>query len=107
MAVERERASAGKAKVSNKIGDQGVQVIIKALTPFEARDKTLPCNSSKQFFGHAWVNTALNSTGYVGIPFANWQFGGNKNLNGVLSQYVPKTRQIKYVTGKETKMFEN
>ena len=91
------------AKVSNKTADLVGSAIIDALTPFEARVKTLTYDNGKEFCGHAKIDEALGSTGY----FASWERGSNENFNGLLRQYVPKKRQMTSITDEEIKMIEN
>ena len=105
--VERKSGYAVMAKVSNKTADLVGQAIIKALTPFEVRVKTLTYDNGKEFCGHALVHEALNSTGYFARPFASWERGNNESFNGLLRQYVPKKRPMKYINDEEIKMIEN
>lgn len=105
--VERKSGFAVMAKVSNKTADLVGSAIIDALTPFEARVKTLTYDNGKEFCGHAKIDAALGSTGYFARPFASWERGSNENFNGLLRQYVPKKRQMTSITDEEIKMIEN
>ena len=105
--VERKSGFAVMAKVSNKTADLVGSAIIDALTPFEARVKTLTYDNGKEFCGHAKIDAALGSTGYFARPFASWERGSNENFNGLLRQYVPKKRQMTSITEEEIKMIEN
>ena len=105
--VERKSGFAVMAKVSNKTADLVGSAIIDALTPFEARVKTLTYDNGKEFCGHAKIDAALGSTGYFARPFASWERGSNENFNGLLRQYVPKKRQMANITDEEIKMIEN
>ena len=105
--VERKSGFAVMAKVSNKTADLVGSAIIDALTPFEARVKTLTYDNGKEFCGHAKIDEALGSTGYFARPFASWERGSNENFNGLLRQYVPKKRNMANITDEEIKMIEN
>jgi len=105
--VERKSGFAVMAKVSNKTADLVGSAIIDALTPFEARVKTLTYDNGKEFCGHAKIDEALGSTGYFARPFASWERGSNENFNGLLRQYVPKKRQMTSITDEEIKIIEN
>ena len=61
-----------------------------------------PCGHSQ-----AKIDEALGSTGYFARPFASWERGSNENFNGLLRQYVPKTRSMNDITDEEIKMIEN
>ena len=76
--VERKSGYAVMAKVSNKTVDLVSQAIIKALTPFEARVKTLTYDNGKEFSGHTTIDEALGITGYFTRPFASWQRGSTR-----------------------------
>ena len=84
--VERKRGYTVIAKVSNKTADLVGQAIIKAITPFQSKVKTLTYDNGKEFRGHALIDEALNSTGYFARPFASWERGTNGNFNGLLRQ---------------------
>jgi IS30 family transposase len=105
--VERKSGYAVMTKVSNKTADLVSQAIIKALTPFEARVKTLAYDNGKEFCGHALIDEALKSTGYFARPFASWERGTNENFNGLLRQYVPKKRPMKTISDEEIQIIEN
>ena len=105
--VERKSGYAVMAKVSKKTADLVGQAIIKALTPFEARVKTLTYDNGKEFCGHALIDEALKSTGYFARPFASWERGTNENFNGLLRQYAPKKRPMKEINDQEIKMIED
>jgi len=91
------------AKVSNKAAELVGQAIIEALRPFDARATTLTYDIGKGFCRHALIDEALKSTGYFARPFANTEFrsyvdlGFCQSFNGLLRQYVPKTRPIKSI----------
>jgi IS30 family transposase len=105
--VKRKSGFAVMAKVPNKTADFVCSAIIDALTPFEARVKTLTYDNGKEFCGHAKIDEALGSMGYFASPYASWERGSNENFNGLLRQYVPKKRQMTSITDKEIKMIEN
>ena len=105
--VERTSGYAVMAKVSNNTADLVGQAIIKALTPFEARVKTLTYDNGKEFCEHALIDEALKSTGYFARPFASWERGTNESFNGLLRQYFPKKRPMKSNSDEEIIMIEN
>jgi len=105
--VERKSGYAVMTKDSNKTADLVSRAIIKALTPFEARGKTLAYDNGKEFYGHALIDEALKSTGYFARPFESWVRGSNENFNGLLRQYMLKKRPMKNINDEEIKMIEN
>jgi IS30 family transposase len=77
--------------------------IIQALTPFEARVKSLTYDNGKEFCGHALISEALKSTDYFASLFASLERGGKENMNSLLRQYVPKKRPRKTLTTRKIK----
>jgi IS30 family transposase len=73
--------------------------------PKQASELAVEC--SEQSRNAYTVAPALNSTGYFARPFASWERGSDENFNGLLRQYVPKKRPIKYINDEEIKMIEN
>ena len=49
---------------------------------------------------------ALGSTDYFADPYSSWQRGSNENLNGLIRQYIPKSRPLATVTDAELAKIE-
>jgi IS30 family transposase len=105
--VERKSGYALISKVSNKTAEQVRDAIIKDLTPYQIKVKTITFDNGKEFAEHARIDQSLKSTTYFADPFASWQRGSNENFNGLLRQYIPKKRPLSTVTEAELKMIEN
>jgi len=78
--------------------------IVQSLVPFKARVCTLTFGNGLEFARHREIDDALNSTSYVAEPYASWQRGTNENTNGLVRQYLPKSRPFHTVTDKELAM---
>ncbi len=104
--VERKSGYAVMAKVSNKTSELVGSAIVVKLKPMAARVKMQTFDNGKEFAGHAHIDQQLQSTAYFARPFASWERGSNENLNGLLRQYVPKTRAIYIVTDEEIRMIK-
>ena len=78
--------------------------IVQSLVPFKARVCTLTFDNGLEFAQHREIDNALNSTSYVAEPYASWQRGTNENTNGLVRQYLPKSRPFHTVTDKELAM---
>ena len=63
-------------------------------------------DNGKEFAEHARIDKAVGSTGYFADPFASWQRGSNENLNGLIRQYIPKSRPLSSVTDSELASIE-
>lgn len=71
------------------------------------RVKTLTYDNGKEPTGHSLNDQELNSTTYFPRPFASWDRGSNENLNGLLSQYIPKKRVLSTFTDEEIRIIQN
>ena len=104
--VERKSGYAVLAKVENKTADLVSTAIIKRLMPISERVQTLTFDNGKEFANHASIDKALGSTTYFADPYSSWQRGSNENLNGLIRQYIPKSRPLSTVTDDELAKIE-
>jgi len=85
-------------KVSKKTLQLVRSAIIKGLKPISDKVKTITFDNGREFSDHAKIDEALDSVSYFADRFSNWQRGLNENLNGLVRQYIPKTRPLSTVT---------
>ena len=104
--MERKSGYAVLAKVENKTADLVSTAIIKRLMPISERVQTLTYDNGKEFANHASIDKALGSTTYFADPYSSWQRGSNENLNGLIRQYIPKSRPLSTVTDDELAKIE-
>jgi len=104
--VERKSGYAVLAKVENKTAALVSTAIIKRLKPISKRVQTLTYDNGKEFADHATTDRALGSTAYFADPYSSWQRGSNENLNGLVRQYIPKSRPLSTVTDAELEKIE-
>jgi transposase, IS30 family len=104
--VERKSGYAVLAKVENKTSDQVSTAIIKRLKPIARWVQTLTYDNGKEFADHAVIDKVLGSTAYFADPYSSWQRGSNENLNGLIRQYIPKSRPLATVTDAELAKIE-
>lgn len=62
---------------------------------------SLTFDNGKEFAGHQEITRALKMDCYFAHPYASWERGTNENTNGLLRQYLPKTRTLKDLSTKE------
>ena len=104
--VERKSGYAVLAKVENKTAALVSSAIIERLKPISKRVQTLTYDNGKEFADHATIDRALGSTAYFADPYSSWQRGSNENLNGLVRQYIPKSRPLSTVTDAELEKIE-
>jgi len=104
--VERKSGYAVLAKVEKKTADLVSAAIIKRLKPICNGVQTLTYDNGKEFADHAAIDKALGSTTYFADPYSSWQRGSNENLNGLIRQYIPKSRNLSTVTDTELAKIE-
>jgi len=63
--------------------------------------KSITFDNGKEFSGHQKVSLALNTDCYFAHPYASWERGTNENTNGLIRQYLPKSRNLKNVCVEE------
>lgn len=63
--------------------------------------KTLTLDNGKEFAKHAKIKNRTNADVYFAHPYSSWERGTNENTNGLIRQYLPKTRRLDNVTEHE------
>jgi IS30 family transposase len=99
--VERKSGYTVLAKVRNKTAELVSSAIIRRLEPISLRVQTLTYDNGKEFADHAVIDQALGSKAYFADPYSSWQRGSNENLNGLIRQYIPKSRPLSTVSDAE------
>ena len=104
--VERKSGYAVLAKVENKTADLVSNAIINRLKSLATKVRTLTYDNGKEFADHASIDQALGSISYFADPYSSWQRGSNENLNGLIRQYIPKSRPLSTVSDAELAKIE-
>jgi len=105
--VERKSGYAVLAKVRRKTADRVSTAIITSLKPIAAMVETLTYDNGKEFAEHSATDKALGSVAYFADPYSSWQRGSNENLNGLVRQFIPKSRPLSTVSDKELAMIQD
>lgn len=105
--VERKSGYAVLAKVPRKTADRVSTAIITSLKPIAAIVKTLTYDNGKEFADHSATDKALASVAYFADPYSSWQRGSNENLNGLVRQFIPKSRPLSTVSDEELAMIQD
>jgi IS30 family transposase len=102
--VERKSGFCLLAHVPRKTSEAVKDAIVRSLLPFKDRVKTLTFDNGLEFARHGAIDQALEATSYFADPYASWQRGSNENTNGLVRQYLPKSRPFDTVTDEELAM---
>jgi len=87
-------------KVGSKQAELVAQTIIQLLK-WVKHLKTITADNGKEFSNHLQISRHLGVDIYFAHPYASWERGTNENTNGLIRQYLPKSRNLTTVTTKE------
>lgn len=90
-------------RVVSKQADKVADVIIQLLQWVRHRF-TITADNGKEFTNHMQINRHLNIDVFYAHPYSSWERGTNENTNGLIRQYLPKSRNLKTVTAHEELM---
>jgi len=63
--------------------------------------KTITFDNGKEFAGHEQIAAALGVDCFFAHPYSSWERGTNENTNGLIRQYLPKSRNLNTVPAEE------
>jgi len=106
-AVERKSRLLRIGKLPGKSARAMRQAFRRRLGPMAEAVRTITFDNGKEFSHHRLIGEDLNSLTYFADPYASWQRGTNENTNGLIRQYLPKSRNLETLTGGEIRMIEN
>ena len=101
--VERKSLFTLSCKVTCKTAAVVSEAIIKLLTPYRDKVKTLTFDNGSEFCHHEKIANALSAKTYFAHPYSSWERGINENTNGLLRQFFPKGTNFAQVSVKEIK----
>jgi len=90
-------------KVFSKQAEVVAQAVIDLLSWVEHL-KTITADNGKEFTNHLHISQHLNVDIFFAHPYSSWERGTNENTNGLIRQYLPKSRNLTTVTAQEELM---
>jgi len=99
--VERKSIYTLLKKVERKKADLVADAEIRLLSPFKDRVHTITKDNGLEFADHQRVAVKLKADVFFAHPYASWERGLNENTNGLVRQYIPKSRRFDTVTDDE------
>jgi len=88
-------------KVDSKNATGVMEKIIELLMPFKQLVRTITSDNGKEFAYHKQIANQLHSKFYFAHPYHSWERGTNENMNGLLRQYLPRSKDFTEVTEDE------
>jgi IS30 family transposase len=96
--VERKMKFTVSAQVMSKSAADVTEATIRLLRPYKELVHIMTADNGKEFAYHEKISKALDAKVYFANPCSSWERGLNKNTNGLLRQYFPKSTDFKLVT---------
>ena len=75
--------------------------VIKKMTLFKEKCKTITYDSGREFTDHQRMADALGSDIYFAHPYSSWERGTNENTNGLIRQFFPKKMSLLNIDSKQ------
>jgi len=99
--VERKSTYTLLGKVERKKANLVADMEIHLLSPVKDRVHTITKDNGLEFCDHARVAKEIEADIFFAHPYASWERGLNENTNGLVRQYIPKSRCFDTVTDDE------
>ena len=75
--------------------------IVEGMSPYQNQIHTITYDNGLEFSQHQSIAQNLSANIYFAHPYSSWERGLNENTNGLIRQYLPKSRPLNNVTQKE------
>ena len=105
--AERKSRLVLLGKVERRTAEQVSQAVIDLLEPVSDCVQTITGDNGKEFAAHERIARELEADFFFAHPYSAWERGTNENLNGLVRQYVPKNRDLSFVTDEDLLHIEN
>ena len=105
--TERKSRFSLLAKVEQRTAEQVREAMISLLQPVADHLHTLTADNGKEFAEHERIAAELHADFFFAHPYAAWERGANENMNGLVRQYIPKSRDLSSVSNKDLSYIMN
>ncbi len=108
MVTINDRASGmlKRKKVATKQASEGSDTSNELLEEWSPFLHTITSDNGKEFAWHQQVAKTLSIDYYFAHPYHSWERGSNENLNGLISQYIPKKSDFSMLKEQQIKDVE-
>jgi IS30 family transposase len=100
--TERKSRLALIGKVEQRTAQAVLEIIVTLLR--QRKVDSLTSDNGKEFAQHERIAEQLGLAYYFAHPNAAWERGSNENMNGLLRQYFPKTRDFTTIQDDEIEL---
>lgn len=87
-------------RVASKAAEHVTRAVLDLLSGVTHRE-TITADNGREFAAHQTIAAGLNIDFYFAHPYASWERGTNENTNGLIRQYLPKSRDLSTLTTQE------
>lgn len=99
---ERKGMLARTHKIDNKTAEETSQAIKQTMESVpEGWQNSITYDNGKEGVGHTEIRDTYRIQTYFCDPYASWQKGGVKNLNGIIRRYLPKHTDMSKITNEQ------
>jgi len=96
--VERKSGLTLLGKLGRKTAEMVQDTATRLLDPYRDLVHTITNDNGKEFAAHQAIAKALDCDVYFAHPYSSWERGTNENTNGLIRQYIPKSRDFTTIT---------
>jgi len=104
--VERKSRFVRLKRVASRRARPVTHALLATLAPLAGLVRSLTFDRGSEFAEYALIESALAATTYFADPYCAWQRGSNENTNGLLRQYIPRSRDMATLTDAEVDRIE-
>lgn len=83
-----------KARTVDELNSGAKRVIKRSTKPL----RTMTADNGTEFHGYEQIEKTTDVKFYFANPYHSWERGTNENTNGLIRQYLPKNKSMRYIT---------
>jgi IS30 family transposase len=96
--VDRKSGLTRLAKLKARTTDELIAGTIRIIRRSRKRFRTMTADNGTEFHAYDQVEKNTGVKFYFANPYHSWERGTNENTNGLIRQYLPKGKSMRYVT---------
>ena len=96
--VERKTRYTLIGKLKARTVDQLNTRLLKIIKGHRKKIKTITADNGTEFHGYESIEKKTGVKFYFATPYHSWERGTNENTNGLIRQYLPKSKSMASVT---------